>query len=180
MHKPRKMTMGTVPILDFRGLSISHPQGHGELGPPHFPGYTPAWCNRKLEHLYTVVYSTVQYSTVQYCTVCRTVVWLYTVLHALSGILVNSTTKYRIKLECYDISIVYSSAYFMIKLGIIEPIFELKYLEVEHLWLWSWRLLFKLKFNEIYFVCFVWFYYRSFEFRLKFTSISILCFCLFV
>jgi hypothetical protein len=23
-----------VPILDFRGLSISHPQGHGELGPP--------------------------------------------------------------------------------------------------------------------------------------------------
>ena len=28
------MTMGTVPILDFRGLCISHPQGHGELGPP--------------------------------------------------------------------------------------------------------------------------------------------------
>ena len=31
--------MGTVPILDFRGLGlhISHPQGHGELGmgPPH-------------------------------------------------------------------------------------------------------------------------------------------------
>ena len=35
MHKPRKMTMGTVPILDFRGLCISHPQGHGELGLPH-------------------------------------------------------------------------------------------------------------------------------------------------
>ena len=35
MHKPRKMTMGTVPILDFRDLHISHPQGHGELGPPH-------------------------------------------------------------------------------------------------------------------------------------------------
>jgi len=29
------MTMGTVPILDFRDLHISHPQGHGELGPPH-------------------------------------------------------------------------------------------------------------------------------------------------
>ena len=27
--------MGTVPILDFRDLHISHPQGHGELGPPH-------------------------------------------------------------------------------------------------------------------------------------------------
>ena len=27
--------MGTVPILDARGLCISHPQGHGELGPPH-------------------------------------------------------------------------------------------------------------------------------------------------
>ena len=25
---------GVPPILDFRGLSISHPQGHGELGPP--------------------------------------------------------------------------------------------------------------------------------------------------
>jgi len=35
--------MGTVPIVIFRGLCISHPQGHGELGPPHFPGYTPAW-----------------------------------------------------------------------------------------------------------------------------------------
>ena len=35
MHKPRKMTMGTVPILDFRGLCISHLQGHGELRPPH-------------------------------------------------------------------------------------------------------------------------------------------------
>ena len=34
MGKTRKMTMGTVPILDFRGLRISHPQGHGELGPP--------------------------------------------------------------------------------------------------------------------------------------------------
>ena len=29
------MTMGTVPILDFRGLRISHPQGHGELNTPH-------------------------------------------------------------------------------------------------------------------------------------------------
>ena len=25
--------------------------------PPHFPGYTPAWYNRKLEHLYTVSWS---------------------------------------------------------------------------------------------------------------------------
>ena len=30
--KPRKMTMGTVPILDFRGLPPSRAQGHGELG----------------------------------------------------------------------------------------------------------------------------------------------------
>ena len=28
------MTMGTVPILDFRGLRQSRAQGHGELGPP--------------------------------------------------------------------------------------------------------------------------------------------------
>ena len=27
--------MGTVPILDFRGLPQSRAQGHGELGPPH-------------------------------------------------------------------------------------------------------------------------------------------------
>ena len=27
--------------------------GYGELGPPHFPGYTPAWCNPKMKHLYT-------------------------------------------------------------------------------------------------------------------------------
>ena len=26
--------MGTVPILDFRGLCISRAWGHGELGPP--------------------------------------------------------------------------------------------------------------------------------------------------
>ena len=26
--------MGTVPIVIFRGLRQSHPQGHGELGPP--------------------------------------------------------------------------------------------------------------------------------------------------
>ena len=26
--------MGTVPILDFRGLGQSRAQGHGELGPP--------------------------------------------------------------------------------------------------------------------------------------------------
>ena len=37
IDKPQKMTMGTVPILDFRGLSISHPQGHGEMGPPQPP-----------------------------------------------------------------------------------------------------------------------------------------------
>ena len=35
MGKPRKMTMGAAPILDFRGLPISHPRGHDELGPPH-------------------------------------------------------------------------------------------------------------------------------------------------
>ena len=29
-----KMTMGTVPILDFRGLRQSRAWGHGELGPP--------------------------------------------------------------------------------------------------------------------------------------------------
>ena len=46
--------MGAAPIVIFRGLPQSHPQGHGELGPPHFPGYTPAWCNRKLEHLYYI------------------------------------------------------------------------------------------------------------------------------
>ena len=46
--------MGTVPIVIFRGLPQSHAQGHGELGPPHFPGYTPAWWNPKLNHLYTV------------------------------------------------------------------------------------------------------------------------------
>ena len=58
--------MGTVPIVIFRGLRQSHAQGHGELGPPHFPGYTPAWYNPKLEHLYimyhipyTVLYHTV-------------------------------------------------------------------------------------------------------------------------
>ena len=28
------MTMGTVPILDFRGLLQSRAWGHGELGPP--------------------------------------------------------------------------------------------------------------------------------------------------
>ena len=28
------MGYGHAPILDFRGLPISHPQGHGELGPP--------------------------------------------------------------------------------------------------------------------------------------------------
>ena len=28
------MTMGTVPILDFRGLPQSRAWGHGELGPP--------------------------------------------------------------------------------------------------------------------------------------------------
>ena len=44
--------MGTVPIVIFRGLRQSHAQGHGELGTPHFPGYTPAWYNPKLEHLY--------------------------------------------------------------------------------------------------------------------------------
>jgi hypothetical protein len=37
MGKPRKSRMGTVPIVIFRGLPISHPQGHGELGPPPFP-----------------------------------------------------------------------------------------------------------------------------------------------
>ena len=48
--------MGTVPIVIFLGLRQTHPQGHGELGPPHahFPGYTPAWCNPKLEHLYFI------------------------------------------------------------------------------------------------------------------------------
>ena len=44
--------MGTVPIVIFRGLRQSHAQGHGELGTPHFPGYTPAWWNPKLNHLY--------------------------------------------------------------------------------------------------------------------------------
>ena len=34
MHKPRKMTMGAAPILDFRGLRQSRAWGHGELGPP--------------------------------------------------------------------------------------------------------------------------------------------------
>ena len=29
------MTMGTVPIIDFRGLPQSRAWGHGELGPPH-------------------------------------------------------------------------------------------------------------------------------------------------
>ena len=38
--------MGAAPIVIFRGLPQSHPQGHGELGPPHFPGYTPAWYNQ--------------------------------------------------------------------------------------------------------------------------------------
>ena len=48
----------TVPIVIFRGLRQSHAQGHGELGTPHFPGYTPAWWNPKLNHLYsyTVLY----------------------------------------------------------------------------------------------------------------------------
>ena len=55
--------MGTVPIVIFRGLGQSRAQGLGELGTPHFPGYTPAWYNPKLNHLYT------GYCTVQYCTV---------------------------------------------------------------------------------------------------------------
>ena len=46
--------MGAAPIVIFRGLRQSRAQGHGELGPPHFPGYTPAWWNPKLNHLYTV------------------------------------------------------------------------------------------------------------------------------
>ena len=40
--------MGAAPIVIFRGLGQSRAQGHGELGPPHFPGYTPAWWNPKL------------------------------------------------------------------------------------------------------------------------------------
>ena len=44
--------MGTIPIVIFRGLGQSRAQGLGELGPPHFPGYTPAWWNPKLNHLY--------------------------------------------------------------------------------------------------------------------------------
>ena len=44
--------MGTVPIVIFRGLRQSRAQGLGELGTPHFPGYTPAWYNPKLNHLY--------------------------------------------------------------------------------------------------------------------------------
>ena len=53
--------MGTVPIVIFRGLRQSRPQGHGELGPPHFPGYTnnkqqtPAWCNPRMKHLYIYI-----------------------------------------------------------------------------------------------------------------------------
>ena len=47
--------MGTVPIVIFRGLGQSRAQGHGELGPPHFPGYTPAWCNRKLELVFDCI-----------------------------------------------------------------------------------------------------------------------------
>ena len=31
--------MGAAPIVIFRGLPQSRAQGHGELGPPHFPGY---------------------------------------------------------------------------------------------------------------------------------------------
>ena len=33
--------MGAAPIVIFRGLGQSRAQGHGELGPPHFPGYEP-------------------------------------------------------------------------------------------------------------------------------------------
>ena len=46
--------MGTVPIVIFCGLCISHAQGLGELGPPHFPGLgcRPAWYNPKLYYLY--------------------------------------------------------------------------------------------------------------------------------
>ena len=47
----------------FRSLRQSRAQGHGELGPPHFPGYTPAWYNPKLEHL------NIQYMYCIYCTV---------------------------------------------------------------------------------------------------------------
>ena len=50
--KPRKSRMGAAPIVIFRGLPQSRAQGHGELGTPHFPGYTPAWYNPKLNHLY--------------------------------------------------------------------------------------------------------------------------------
>ena len=32
--------MGTVPIVIFRGLRQSRAQGLGELGTPHFPGYS--------------------------------------------------------------------------------------------------------------------------------------------
>ena len=56
MHKPRKSRMGTVPIVIFRGLCISHSWGHGELGPPHFPVSRSAWWNpiRKYLYKYTI------------------------------------------------------------------------------------------------------------------------------
>ena len=46
--------MGAAPIVIFRGLRQARAPGLGELGTPHFPGYTPAWWNPKLNHLYTI------------------------------------------------------------------------------------------------------------------------------
>ena len=68
------MTMGTVPILDFRGLRQSHPQGHGELGPPisqviHLPGGIQN-CNTSIYILYIILGTEFPDDlTVQYCTV---------------------------------------------------------------------------------------------------------------
>ena len=45
--------MGTVPIVIFRGLRQSRAQGHGELGPPHFPVSRSAWWNPKRKYVYS-------------------------------------------------------------------------------------------------------------------------------
>ena len=86
----REWVRYAVPIVIFCGLCISHAQGLGELGPPHFPGCRPAWYNPKLYYLYIYYYDSLLRGRGQLRRISRTRCFMYNKIEV----------KYRRDLNC--------------------------------------------------------------------------------